>query len=112
MLVCDDFNFEDALAIFRGNIKSLKHLIVVGAEGKAQGCIPARCVRVSEQGLAALFVPGSDFPHFFYSKVDTSAGRNFLILVFNGYFIFVKICLPGANKVFTIGEAAWSTSGV
>jgi len=42
VLVCDDFNFEDALGILRGNsVAGLKHLIVVGSEGKSQGCIPA-----------------------------------------------------------------------
>ena len=45
VLVCDDFNFEDALGILRGNsVAGLKHLIVVGSEGKSQGCIPARRV--------------------------------------------------------------------
>ena len=42
VLVCDDFNFDDALGILRGNsVVGLKHLIVVGSEGKSQGCIPA-----------------------------------------------------------------------
>ena len=62
VLVCDDFNFEDALAIFRGNIKGLKHLIVVGAEGKAQGCIPARWVRQSQSEWHSAIGSGTDCP--------------------------------------------------
>ena len=43
ILVCDDFNFDEALGILRSNsVVGLKHLIVVGSEGKSQGCIPAR----------------------------------------------------------------------
>ena len=41
MIVCDDFNFEDALEIMdSGRLSDLKHVVVVGSEGKAQGAIP------------------------------------------------------------------------
>jgi hypothetical protein len=39
ILVCDDFNFGDAVDILEAS-DTLKHVIVVGTEGKAQGCIP------------------------------------------------------------------------
>ncbi len=39
-LVCDDFNFEDSLDIFKNSEVGLKHLIVIGQEGKGQGGIP------------------------------------------------------------------------
>ena len=54
VLVCDDFNFDDALGILRGNsVVGLKHLIVVGSEGKSQGCIPARRVRHVQSSSSA-----------------------------------------------------------
>ena len=41
ILVCDDFNFGDAVDILEGGASEhLKHIVVIGNEGKAQGCIP------------------------------------------------------------------------
>eukprot|EP00094_Tigriopus_californicus_P002372 TCALIF_02290-PA protein Name:"Similar to 4cl2 Probable 4-coumarate--CoA ligase 2 (Dictyostelium discoideum)" AED:0.08 eAED:0.08 QI:10/0.81/0.83/0.91/0.90/0.83/12/272/929 len=39
IVVCDDFNYEDILDVVDGN-ELIKHVIVIGSEGKAQGCIP------------------------------------------------------------------------
>ena len=43
VLVCDDFNFGDAVDVLEGGASEhLKHIVVIGSEGKAQGCIPVR----------------------------------------------------------------------
>eukprot|EP00095_Tigriopus_kingsejongensis_P001553 maker-scaffold137_size321222-snap-gene-0.10 protein:Tk01553 transcript:maker-scaffold137_size321222-snap-gene-0.10-mRNA-1 annotation:"4-coumarate-- ligase-like" len=39
VIVCDDFNYEDVLDMAE-NTELLKHVIVIGTEGKAGGCIP------------------------------------------------------------------------
>jgi len=41
MLICDDFNVDDALEV-QGNVDSLQHVVVIGDEGKGEGCIPVR----------------------------------------------------------------------
>ena len=41
IIVCDDLNVADSLEIL-SNLDHLEHLIVVGSEEKAQGCIPIR----------------------------------------------------------------------
>ena len=39
MIVCDDYNFEDGVELME-SLDDLKHVIVIGSEGKARGCIP------------------------------------------------------------------------
>ena len=41
ILVCDDYNVEEAVEILNTS-GTLKHVVVVGSEGKAQGCIPIK----------------------------------------------------------------------
>ncbi len=41
MLVCDDYNVDDAIEL-RDELDCLKHVVVMGSEGKGQGCIPIR----------------------------------------------------------------------
>ena len=41
VLVCDDYNVDDAIDL-RDELDCLKHVIVMGSEGKGQGCIPIR----------------------------------------------------------------------
>ena len=43
VIVCDDFNYEDALELVdNGQLTELKHVVVIGSEGKAQGAIPIK----------------------------------------------------------------------
>ncbi len=41
MLVCDDYNVDDAVEL-RDDLENLTHVVVMGSEGKGQGCIPIR----------------------------------------------------------------------
>ena len=41
ILVCDDFNVDDAVNILE-NTDIIQHVVVVGKEGKGRGCIPVQ----------------------------------------------------------------------
>jgi len=40
-MVCDDVNLNDALEAKDG-VSSVKHIVVIGNDGKGQGCVPVR----------------------------------------------------------------------